>query len=303
MTDSLFADVSEFQVPVNDSYPYRIFSCRASDGDYQDHNFAANYAWMTGALNDGRLDCGIVYSYWRSDWSATANTLINMVNAAGGPHPKMIAMIDLESGGNPSGDQSDPVNRTYWALTDWLGTTNDVGTRRVIGYANANDFYSMWPTRPDGLRVIGAGYGSNPNLPGQIAHQYTDGTYGADPANGLPSGCSPFGNCDMNSADGLSSTDFAAQCGITGDSDMQLTDTITDAYGNQVSVGDVLKWISYHTDLNTDQLGGPGTRSGIPANFAGWPDLGNRTIVDALAKIGSHLSIPGFIDPDASKAA
>jgi hypothetical protein len=36
--DTLFADVSEFQVPVNDSYPYRVLSVRVCDGTYQDHN-------------------------------------------------------------------------------------------------------------------------------------------------------------------------------------------------------------------------------------------------------------------------
>jgi len=32
-------------------------------GTYQDHNFAANYAWMRGALDSGRMTFGIVYTY------------------------------------------------------------------------------------------------------------------------------------------------------------------------------------------------------------------------------------------------
>jgi hypothetical protein len=76
--------------------------------------------------------------------------------------------------------------------------------------------------------------------------------------------------------------------------DMKLTDTLTDAYGNQVSVGDILKWISYHGDLTIDQLGGTGTRDSIPATLTGWPQLNGRTIVDALAEIGAHLGIPGY---------
>lgn len=215
MTDTLFADVSEFQVPVDDSYPGQIFSFRSNDGDYRDHNFTQNYVWAAAAADSGRLACFIVYCYWRPNWRVTAQTLIDMVEDCGGPHPKMVVMLDVESGGNPGGDQSDRINRAYWKLTDWLGTSGEDGTRRVIGYANGSDFYSMWPVRPDGLRVIGAGYGSNPLLPGQIAHQYTDGTYGADPEDGLPSGWPPFGDCDMNSADGLGPTDFAAACGIS----------------------------------------------------------------------------------------
>jgi hypothetical protein len=205
----IYADVSEFQPPVDDSYTdagYRVLCIRANDGTYRDHNFAANYPWCVQAVNDGRLVFFIVYAYWRPNWQETGQTTIDMITSLGGPHPRMALMIDVESGGNPPGDQSDGINRLYWQWADWLGTPT-----RIIGYANSYDFFSMWPTRPDGLRVVGAGYGSNPNLPGQVAHQYTDGNgYGG----GLPEGAPPFGNCDMNSADGLSVQDFAAACGI-----------------------------------------------------------------------------------------
>lgn len=207
VTDTLFADVSEFQVPVNNSYTdagYRVLSIRSNDGTYRDHHFGQNYPWCVDSVNQGRLDFFIVYAYWRPDWQGTLDTMISMV---GPPHPKMVVMIDVESGGNPGGDQSDGINRMYWGLANWLGDP-----RRVIGYANGYDFSNLWKTRPDGLRMIGAGYGSNPNLPGQIAHQYTDGSVGA--GQGLPMGAPPFGNCDMNSADGLSVQDFAAAVGI-----------------------------------------------------------------------------------------
>lgn len=206
MTDCFWADVSEFQTPVNDSYPYDILAIRTNDGTYRDHNFAQNYGWMRAALDSGRLKVGIIYAYLRPNWGDTANTLIDMINSNGGLHPKVALMLDVESGGNPGGDGSDWINRTYWALSDWCGNR-----QRVFGYANSGDFNSMWRTRPDGLRVIGAGYGQNPNLPGQIGHQYTDGVYGA--SQGLPMGCAPFGNCDMNTAP-YSSDDFAAQLGV-----------------------------------------------------------------------------------------
>ncbi|MGY2062965.1 hypothetical protein ACW9HQ_49445, partial [Nocardia gipuzkoensis] len=171
----------------------------------------------------------------------------------GGPHPKMISMVDVESGGNPGGDQSDGINRAYWGMADWLGSTE-----RVIGYANRSDFFDMWPVRPDGLRVIGAGYGSNPLLPGQIAHQYTDGRgYGG----GLPEGAPPFGNCDMNSADGLSPQDFANECGVGS----VALDPVSD------------NWIQF---------------MGVGGN--GWPQLADRGLVDGVAAIGEALGIPGF---------
>ena len=209
-TDTLFADVSEFNPVVTDEYTdagYRVLSIRSNDGTYQDHHFAANYAWCAQAADDGRLDCFIVYAYWRPNWLDTVTTMRSMITAAGGPHPKMVLMLDVESGGNPPGDQSDGVNRMYWNLVDWIKTPE-----RIIGYANAGDLATLWPTRPDGIRLIGAGYGQNPELPGQIAHQYTDGLAGAD--QGLPMGVNPFGTCDMNCADGLSSVAFAQALGV-----------------------------------------------------------------------------------------
>lgn len=298
MTDTLFADVSEFQVPVDDTYPYPILSIRSNDGTYRDGNFATNYRWMCDALDAGTLTAGIVYFYWRSNWADCVSTMQSMV---GTPHPKMVAMLDVESGGNPGGDQSGGINSAYWALADWLGNP-----LRVIGYANKSDFNSLWRTRPDGLRMIGAGYGSDPQLPGQIAHQFTDGVYSRPwkaklhnhTSEGLrrslnraglaslPLGCSPFGNCDMNAADGLSADDFAAACGV-GDNEMtpaqaQLLQDVWDQLrgpdGNGWPQLGGLSLVDALAEVR-DQLGGPNH------NFGGWPQLGNRTVVDAVAEL------------------
>lgn len=271
--DSLFADVSYFQAPVDDSYPYEIFSFRSNDGTFEDPNFEHNYQWSVNAVESGRLACFIVYFYWRPNWLQTVQTHQRMVERVGGPHPAMISMIDVESGGNPGGDQSDPINRSYWFCADWLGDR-----RRVIGYANTGDFNSMWRDRPALLRVVGAGYGRNPNLPGQIAHQYTDGQgFGG----GLPEGAPPFGNCDMNAANGLSPQEFAAACGVgtastTGGFLMALSDEQQD------------KLYQMTQDI-WDQLRGP--------DGNGWPQLGTNdqgqslTPVDKLAKIGDSVDL------------
>ncbi|WP_245568088.1 hypothetical protein [Nocardia jiangxiensis] len=312
--DSLYADVSSWQIPVDDTYPYQIFCFRANDGVYEDPNFAQNYRWAVNAVESGKLSCFIVYSFWRSNWQATGQTAINMIEAQGGPHPKLVMMIDLESGGNPGGDQSDGVNKMYWQWTDWLGTTNDIGTRRVIGYANANDFYSMWRTRPDGLRMVGAGYGTNPNLPGQIAHQFTDGVYSsaykrilhnhADNklaallGGSLPTWCPPFGFCDMNSADGLSPSDFAAACGI-GETDMtpaqaQMLQEIWDQLRGINGAG----WTQLGGLTPVDAIGEVRDQlSGPNHQYGGWPQLNGRTVVDALAEIGQKLGMPGYQPP------
>jgi hypothetical protein len=211
---------------------------------------------------------GIVYTYARPNWLANANTVRTMIDAGGGLHPRVALMVDVESGGNPPGDGSSWINSLYSNLADYAG-----GPARVIGYANQYDFFNMWPVRPPGLRVIGAGFGSNPNLPGQVAHQYTDGQ-GYSP--NLPQGCPPFGNCDMNSADGLTPQQFAAACGITtiGGWLMALTDE--EQAELLTKVRDI--W---------DQLRGP--------NGAGWPQLGqnsqgqNLTPVDAIATIKNDV--------------
>lgn len=205
MSDTLFADVSYYQVPADDSYPYQVLSIRSNDGTFRDPNFARNYQWCVNACNSGRLAFFLVYFYWRTG-SGDVDTHINMVSNAGGAHPKMVTMIDLESGGNPTGDFSNELNNEFDRLAYWLGNP-----RRVISYANKADYSNMWGNHPAGLRWVGAGYPKNPNLPGQIAHQYTNG---AIQAGGLPTGAKPFGPCDMNIANGLDPFQFADQCGV-----------------------------------------------------------------------------------------
>ena len=202
--DTLYADVSEWQNPVDDRYPYRVLCIRSNDGTHRDEKWAANYAWAKKACDDGRLAFFIVYFVWRPNWREAVATHRDLV---GEPHPKMVTMLDVESwSGQIRGDQSDGINAAFDQLADWLGDR-----RRVIGYGNVGDLNALWPRKPAGVRLVVAGYGSNPPYPGKIAHQYTDGQgYGG----GLPEGAPPFGNCDMNSADGYTATQFATALGI-----------------------------------------------------------------------------------------
>lgn len=206
--DTLYADVSEWQPPVTDAYTdagYRVLCIRSNDGTYRDKDWASNYAWCRRQTDAGKLAFFIVYFVWRPNWQAAVDTLKSQI---GQPHPKMAVMLDVESwGGQISGDQSAGINAAFEQIAAWLGDR-----RRVIGYGNTGDLNSLWRAKPDGVRLVVAGYGTNPSYPGKIAHQYTDGQgYGG----GLPEGAPPFGNCDMNSADGLTATAFAAALGIT----------------------------------------------------------------------------------------
>ena len=265
--DTIFADVSEFQAPVDDSYPYAIISIRSNDGTYEDHNFQQNYQWCVDAANDGRLAAFIVYYYMRPGETG-CDTHMAMVNDAGGPNPKMITMMDVESGGNPNYDMSSVLNDEYTRLAAWLGDE-----RRVIAYANLGDERSMWKFKPEHLEWILAGYGANPYDPSliKLAHQYTDGQgYGA--ASGLPDGCPPFGQCDMNSADGLDPVAFAAACGIN---------TQENAVSNPPAIPKPADEATEVSQLWDQEL-------------IRWDCLGGHTVVEALAAIGAKLGIDGF---------
>jgi hypothetical protein len=87
----MFADVSGYQVPVDDSYPYQVPSIRVCDGTYQDHDFAANYAWMRTALDSGQITFGIVYTYVRSDWLGCPPFGQCNMNSADGLTPQQFA--------------------------------------------------------------------------------------------------------------------------------------------------------------------------------------------------------------------
>jgi hypothetical protein len=168
----------------------------------------------------------------------------------------MVSMIDLESGGNPSSDASNQVNSDYITLTKWLGSE-----KRVIGYANLGDQRTMWQTPPARIPMIIAGYGTNPNDPAvfKIAHQYTDGQgYG----DGLPEGAPPFGNCDMNSADGFSPSQLADALGVTEPAPTPRP-----------------------TPTPTPVTPVPAPEQTLPT----YPQLGGLTIVDYLAKLGAEL--------------
>jgi|SRR6476646_208892 len=196
MADTIWSDISEFQCVVNDQYPYQVLAIRSNDGTYRDHHFAANYTWACDALNAGKLKALLVYMVFRQNWE---QTLVTTKATVGIPHPRMAAMIDVESwNGRITGDQSSPINELYWGLADWLGDP-----RRVLGYGNTGDLNSLWPNKPPGIRLIVAGYGTNPGYPGKIAHQYADNQATA-----------PFGPADINSADGMDVDTFCAAIGV-----------------------------------------------------------------------------------------
>jgi hypothetical protein len=307
--DTLFADVSEFQAPVTNAYTdagYRWLSIRTNDGTHRDAHFAQNYAWCKAAADAGLITGFMVYYYWRPNGTGLA-THMAMVNEQGGPHPKMVSMIDLESGGNPGGDQSRVVNGELARLQDWLGDP-----RRVIGYGNSGDLKAMWPGKAAATPVIVAGYGANPSYPGKIAHQYTDGNgYGG----GLPEGAPPFGKCDMNSADGFSPTQLADALGVGGTPggiSMSDADSLKAEFDGLAlnlpgfTNGQALPWRNVHLlrdaqigDLATQTDGDAELPNASPSVFDQTATLAKiltrrykgHDVFDMLALIGDHLGV------------
>ncbi|MCM6774979.1 N-acetylmuramoyl-L-alanine amidase [Nocardia sp. CDC159] len=75
-----------------------------------------------------------------------------------------------------------------------------------------------------------------------------------------------------------------------------LDDQITNWANKSVTVRTLLAYIDRYNGLVLDQLLGPGSRDrgGEPTR---WAMLGDRTLVEAVARIGEELEIPGFKAP------
>lgn len=246
MADVLWCDVSEFQTPVDDSYPYRWLSIRSNDGTYVDRKFQQDYAWCVKRANEGKLDGFFVYAVYEPDNEAWARTLMSVV---GTPHPLMAVMVDVESwGGRISGDRSTDINAGVKQLSIWLG---DVA--RVTGYGNAGDLNNLWPNRtlaPN--HIVYANYSGNPGYPGAFGHQFTSS------AN-VP----PFGHpVDLNSADGYDSGSLQRLLGLASGVAPVPASAHTDFIG-AVTVHRPIADIQRLVGANPDGIYGPVTTADV----------------------------------------
>lgn len=189
---TLACDISEFNPPVDQSYPHRWLILRCCDGGYVDKHLTHNLAWAVAGKANGRLDGYSVYVVFEPGEN---DTILSNLNQASVP-TDCVVMVDVESwGGKIRGDHSAEINQLVAALTQRQGGVRD----RVWCYGNKGDLASIYPTRPDWLGVVVASYGV-PTVsldgPGRlVGHQYTDGTYTVP---GLPNSSPPFGRCDHN---------------------------------------------------------------------------------------------------------
>ncbi|RJO72997.1 lysA [Nocardia panacis] len=99
---------------------------------------------------------------------------------------------------------------------------------------------------------------------------------------------------------------------LTGDDDMPSKEEIAEAVWahrppkpsgkTDATAGEMLAWDDQHDGHILEQLAGPGSKDQRGAlTPVGWPQLGGRSLLDAVAVIGAKLGIDGFKDPAALK--
>jgi hypothetical protein len=204
---TFWADVSQWNAVVDDSYPYPILAARLDNGSSGDSHALTNWRW---ARTSAACKAFIGYVVFKP---GALDGVLARVKAVLGPNPpKAVLMIDMESGGQFAGpgNHSTEANRWADAFAAYLGDA-----RRVIGYANGGDWASCWPSRPAWLKRITAAYSTHD--PGGFGWQYYGGEtrYAFPP--GYPSSCPPFGaNVDMNASQ-LPLDAVLEAFGLTGD--------------------------------------------------------------------------------------
>lgn len=209
-----YADVSEFQNVVNNSYPYAVAAFRVDNGARLDFHASANWAHCHASPS---IHAAIGYVVFRPGQRAAILRRVKALFGQTAP-PKLALMIDMESGYQFAGpgNHSTEANALAADFAAYLGSQ-----RRVLGYANQYDFRSLWPSRPAWLKLVTANYGTR--NPGTFGWQYYGGVPSSRPA-GYPDWCPPFGSqVDMNAIQ-LSLDGTLAALGL--EADLLLTDKL-----------------------------------------------------------------------------
>lgn len=178
-------DLSQYNDPLDDSYPSSFVIIRSGDGTWLDEHFPANRAWCEQAVSDGRLFGYGVYHVWRPDGDHGLAALRSRLGEK--HHPHVMIEWDIESwGGEIKGDHSRAIKATMVATRRWLSGLRPAAQRRwplglwyrlqdrrrVRLYANAGDLAQIAP-RATRLAIRLAAYGTNPRRPRHWAHQYS----------------------------------------------------------------------------------------------------------------------------------
>lgn len=188
VSHTFYADIAEFQNYIDLSYPYPIVAIRLDNGNRIDYHAGVN--WKR-ALANPKIQVIIAYVVYLP--GQRSSIMGRVRKFFGGKPPKLVLMVDMESGQGFAGpgNHSSEANGLASDFANFLGTT-----KRVIGYANGGDWSNNWPSRPAWLKRITANYSTH--NPGTWGWQYYGGlNYATEP--GFPRSCPPFGGwVDMN---------------------------------------------------------------------------------------------------------
>lgn len=183
-------DVSQYQlVPVDDSYPYRVFSFRTNTGNREDTLAIQNATKALDMLNRGKLDIVIPYYFFRPGQANCDLHREILERASLFNHPRTVTMVDVEGdAGSVSGDNSWEINDEVSRLKGWYGNGS-----RVIGYLNTNADPGLWPSR-GGINLVVPQYNRTPGdiaslkdasaRRAAIAHQFTSSALDQKPWEG-----------------------------------------------------------------------------------------------------------------------
>ncbi|MGN2634634.1 hypothetical protein ACTD5D_00250 [Nocardia takedensis] len=183
-----WADVSHYQtdsagnpVPIDDSYPYKVFAFRTNSGDKADRIAGENARRALAMLEDGRLAAVFPYYFFRPGQGNCDLHRQILTEAGLWAHPRTASYADVEdANGQVTGDQSAEVNDEIERMRRWYGNP-----RRVFGYLNAVANANLWRARPENLPFVTPSYSHTPGVwaktapPGWMqvaafAQQYTD---------------------------------------------------------------------------------------------------------------------------------
>lgn len=185
-----WADISEFQPPVDKTYPYATLAYRLDTGWRIDNHAKANHATSEKMKSIGARIGYVVFIPGQ-----TKAILQRLKNNFGNGDPGIAIMDDMESGKDFAGpgNHSIEANDFHDELAAW--TNNDMN--RQLGYANAYDWASLWKVRPAGMKRVLADYEATIKS-GYWAQQYVGGGNTPVPS-GFPRACRPFGSwVDLN---------------------------------------------------------------------------------------------------------
>jgi hypothetical protein len=189
-SSTFFADISEFQPVITSAYPHPMVSLRADSGWRADNHIAANWAHCK---SNSKIQVVLAYVVFIP--GQLNSVLARLKNTFGSKAPaKLALMIDMESGAGFAGPGNHSAEANQWvaAFAKWAGNS-----KKVIGYANGYDWRTNWPSRPSGMKMITASYGTT--NPGTWGWQYAGGDPRWPSVSGFPRTCPPFGSyVDMN---------------------------------------------------------------------------------------------------------